>query len=52
MEMIVEIPNFIEVESVDAANKVSLKQYVFLDRFSAERRKYCFKIRQNKLVDK
>ena len=48
METTIKIPNFLEFDDVEGANTVSLKHYVFLDRFSAERRKYCFKVRQKK----
>lgn len=42
----VEINNFLEFRSVDEANTVSLEDYVFLERLSAERGTFCFKIRQ------
>ncbi len=40
--------NFIECNTLQEANEVSLKEYVFLERFSVEKNKYCFKIRQRK----
>ena len=40
--------NFIECETVEVANDINLKDYVFLERLSAEKGKYCFKIRQRK----
>ena len=42
------IPNFIEKTTVDEANKVNLDQYTFLERLSANRGVYCFKIRESK----
>ena len=41
-----KIPNFMEFDDVRDANVTDLSKYVFLDRFSAVRNKYCFKIRQ------
>lgn len=38
-------PNFIECEGVEAANKVSLSDYVFVGKDEKSGR-YCFKIRQ------
>ena len=38
--------NFIEVDTVDEANKIDLNFYIFLDKQSASRNKYCFKIRE------
>ena len=43
------INNFLELDTVEDANKVSLEKYVFLERLSAERGKYCFKVRQKRL---
>jgi hypothetical protein len=40
--------NFIECESKEEANKVDLDKYTFLDRLSATRGVYCFKIRERK----
>lgn len=40
--------NFLEVTTVEDANKVDLNTYTFLERMSAERGKYCFKIRETK----
>jgi len=40
--------NFIEIPTVQEANKVDLDNYVFLERLSAKRGKYCFKIREAK----
>jgi len=42
------MPNFIEKNSVDEANTVSLELYTFLERMSAEKGVYCFKIRERK----
>ena len=40
--------NFIEVNTVEEANAVNLDVYTFLDRVSATRGLYCFKIREAK----
>ena len=40
--------NFLEKETVDAANTVDLDRYTFLERMSAAKGMYCFKIRQAK----
>ena len=40
-------PNFIEVESVDEANKVDLDKYTFI-RHSETKNRYIFKKRQQK----
>jgi hypothetical protein len=37
--------NFIEADTVAEANAVDLGRYTFLDRLSATRNKYCFKIK-------
>ncbi|KKM65629.1 hypothetical protein LCGC14_1489360 [marine sediment metagenome] len=42
-----EKTNFIEKESVEEANTVSLEEYTFV-RFSETRQKYIFKIRQGR----
>lgn len=38
--------NFVEVESLEDANSIDLDAYTFLDRLSAERGTFCFKIRE------
>jgi hypothetical protein len=38
--------NFIEVKTVLEANGVNLDKYTFLERLSAERGSFCFKIRE------
>lgn len=40
--------NFKECDNVEQANNVDLAEYVFLERLSAELKKYCFKIRARK----
>ncbi len=40
--------NFLECGAVEDANKIDLDYYTFLDRVSASRGKYCFKIREGK----
>lgn len=40
--------NFIELETVNEANKIDLDVYTFLERLSARRGMYCFKIREVK----
>jgi len=40
--------NFIEKETVDDANAVDLDKYTFLERMSAKKGLYCFKVRQAK----
>ena len=47
-KIVVKLNNFLELDTVAEANRVNLEDYVWLDRFSAERRKYCFKVRQRK----
>lgn len=37
--------NFIEKDTVIEANTVDLGKYTFLERLSAVRNKYCFKIK-------
>lgn len=38
-------PNFKECKSINEANQVDLNRYTFLERFSAERGLYVFKLR-------
>jgi hypothetical protein len=40
--------NFIEKETVDDANAVDLDKYTFLEKMSAKKGLYCFKVRQAK----
>jgi hypothetical protein len=40
--------NFIEAKTVEEANRVNLTQYTFLERLSAARALYIFKIREAK----
>ena len=40
--------NFIEVVTVEEANRVDLNFYTFLERLSAKKGLYCFKIREKK----
>jgi len=40
--------NFIEKETVDDANTVDFDKYTFLERMSAKKGLYCFKVRQAK----
>ena len=40
--------NFIEKETLDAANEVDLDKYTFLERMSAKKGVYCFKVREAK----
>jgi hypothetical protein len=40
--------NFLEVASVEEANNVDLNTYTFLERLSAQKGVYCFKIREAK----
>lgn len=40
--------NFLEVATVEEANKISLEEYTFLERLSAKKGVYCFKIREVK----
>ena len=42
------LPNFVEKTTVDEANNVDLDKYTFLERLSANRGVYCFKIREAK----
>lgn len=42
------VKNFIEFDSVDEANTVDLSIYTFLERLSAKKGKYCFKVRESK----
>lgn len=39
-------PTFLELNSAIEASRVSLEDYVFLERLSAERGSFCFKVRQ------
>jgi len=43
-----ELKNFLEVVLVEEANKVDLNLYTFLERLSAKKGIYCFKIREQK----
>jgi hypothetical protein len=43
-----ELKNFLEFVSVEEANKVDLNLYTFLERLSAKKGVYCFKIREHK----
>ena len=38
--------NFIECSTIEDANKVDLDYYTFMERVSAEKGLYCFKIRE------
>ena len=38
--------NFLELDTVQEANGVDLARYTFLERLSAQKSKYCFKVRQ------
>lgn len=40
--------NFIEVATVKDANRINLSEYTFLERLSAKRGTFCFKIREAK----
>lgn len=40
--------NFVECHNALDANRVSLDHYTFLERLSAARNCYCFKIRERK----
>ena len=40
--------NFLEKKTVEEANQVSLDNYTFLERVSAIRGVYCFKVRERK----
>jgi hypothetical protein len=40
--------NFIEVKSVEEANKIDMNQYTFLERFSSTHGSFIFKIREIK----
>ena len=40
--------NFKELNTIEEANLIDLNNYTFLDRFSAVRGKFCFKIRESK----
>jgi len=40
--------NFVEKETLSEANEVDLNVYTFLDRMSARRGSWCFKIREKK----
>lgn len=42
------LPNFLELVSVEEANKIDLNFYTFLERLSATKGLYCFKIREKK----
>jgi len=39
-------PTFLELATSEEASRVNLEDYVFLDRFSATRGLWCFKVRQ------
>jgi hypothetical protein len=41
--------NFLEFDSLFEANNVDLHKFTFLERFSATRGKYCFKIKVSRL---
>lgn len=43
-----ELRNFIEMPTVEEANTVDLSIYTFLERLSAKKGFYCFKIREKK----
>lgn len=43
-----ELRNFLEVMTVEEANRVDLNLYTFLERLSAKKGVYCFKIREQK----
>lgn len=43
-----EIKNFLELATVEDANVVNLDLYTFLERMSAKKGVYCFKVRENK----
>lgn len=43
--------NFIERANVDDANTINLDEYTFLERLSANRGTYCFKVRELKRKD-
>jgi len=40
--------NFLEMATLDDANRVDLDQYTFLERMSAVKGVYCFKVRESK----
>jgi len=40
--------NFVEAETIECANKIDLDNYTFLERLSAKRGTWCFKIREAK----
>jgi len=40
--------NFIEKITVEEANEVDLDKYTFLERMSAQKGRYCFKIRESR----
>jgi len=40
--------NFVEVKSVEEANTVDLNFYTFMERFSATRGTFVFKVRETK----
>lgn len=40
--------NFVECDNVESANKIDLDVYTFLERISASKGLYCFKIREAK----
>jgi hypothetical protein len=46
MEKRIDCPNFIEVSSVEDANKVDLSLYTFCERLEASRGTFVFKVRQ------
>jgi len=43
--------NFMEKRTVEEANEVNLNDYTFMERLSAQRGFYCFKIREIKRKD-
>lgn len=42
------LENFVEKATVEEANKVDLNLYTFLERLSAKKGLYCFKIREQR----
>jgi hypothetical protein len=42
--------NFIEVKSVEEANKIDMNLYTFMERFSSTRGSFVFKIRETKRI--
>ena len=43
-----DMKNFVEAKTLDEANDISLNDYTFLERLSAKRGTWCFKIREAK----